>query len=642
MMFTHYTNVADIVKCPSLRIMLLLVCGLFLFMPAKALEVYQLVVPPATYEPDYGLGTDVYLTYDYKAQPQDQKPYLIQKKESKFNTDKGWLADPADYDRFDSEVDGKSQITDTREEFYNDCIWTSNVVVWTQMNLSKDAIQNAKTLIIDEFCIYVKDAGPDPVINLTEYAQSIVNSYNKDPMTASLGQQIVYVLIHSSVDRKHEIYQKLRAHYTDSSGNTQEVTSSTESQPYEYMHTFPAVRFNGATHNVKCVSGTDKAQEEIAAAFEGKPVSLAKDDALEHEYSIEVRLVDGNNIDPRIIDELEPLRNTVVKLNVNGVIQQRNLYFKEYNNQHSAIKLSHCDPNNFLTVNEDGSYTPIANELTIETSFTVDGLRVFGIGGPQGDDARRDRIDLTIPASHIVAPKFSPYAYRANKKTGENQFVQRVAFAAANLDMTGDQTSLAGSALACSPQNSYLPLKVDGELLLREDDPGLLYSSAFLDDIDCIAVLGESQPFHWFAEMDETNMMGVDKYDVSLAYTYLFRSGRIMGSAVGAITFDKPGEQPAAAPALYAERQDSKTHSTFTTHYTTMSLSVNDMLTSIDMAPESAVTVRTGAGWIELDGDAVVYDVAGAMVARGAGRHSLSSGIYVVCVGRHRVKTIIR
>lgn len=627
-MFTHYTNVADIVKCPPLRIMLLLVCGILclLSVEAQKVMVFQLVVPP-----ELKLGDNEYITYDYKTKPDEQKPYKISKMYSEMQFDNGWLATFSDYKEIDD-----SQMS--REEFYNDCIWTSNVVVWTEMPLDEVLKGYAKDMTVEEFGIYVNDDNT-PVIDLTAVANDIIARHNEYPNAVSLSQQIIYVLQNSALNRTHDVYMKFRA----SAFGKEIANIDSKETAVHYMHTFPAVRFREAVnHQIECVSGQESASEDIVSSFAGQPVVLGKDNALEHEYSIEVGLVDGNNIDPHIIDELEPLRNTVVKLNVNGVTQQRNLYFKEYNNLHSAIKLSHCDPNNFLTVNEDGSYTPIANDMTIETSFKTEGIRVFGIAGPHGDDARRDRIDLTIPESHIVAPKFRPYAYRANKKTGENQFVQRVAFAVANLDMTGDQTSLAGSALACSPQISYLPLKVDGELLLREDDPGLLYSSAFLDDIDCVAVLGESQPFHWFAEMDETNMMGVDKYDVSLAYTYLFRTGRIIGSAVGAITFDKPGEQPAAAPALYAERQDSKTHSTFTTHYTTMPVSVNDMLTSTDMVPESAVTVRTGAGWIELDGDAVVYDVAGAMVARGAGRHSLSSGIYVVCLGGRRVKTIIR
>lgn len=627
-MFTHYTNVADIVKCPPLRMLLLLVCGfLCLFsVEAQNVMVFQLVVPP-----ELKLGDNEYITYDYKTKPNEQKPYKISKMYSEMQFDNGWLATFSDYKEIDD-----SQMS--REEFYNDCIWTSNVVVWTQMPLEDWMKDYVKDMTVEEFGIYVND-DDTPVIDLTAVANDIIARYLQYPNAVSLSQQIIYVLQNSALNRTHDVYMKFRA-----SASGKEIANiDTKATAVHYMHTFPAVRFREAVnHQIECVSGQESASDDIVSSFAGQPVVLGKDNALEHEYSIEVGITDGNNIDPAILADLEPMRNTVVTLTVNGQSESRNIYFHEYNNLESAIKLSHCDPNNFLTVNEDGSYTPIANEMTIETSFKTEGIRVFGIAGPQGDDARRDRIDLTIPESHIEAPKFSPYAYRANKETGENQYVQRVAFAVANLDMTGDQTSLAGSALACSPQISYLPLKVDGELLLREDDPGLLYSSAFLDDIDCIAVLGESQPFHWFAEMDETNMMGVDKYDVSLAYTYLFRTGRIIGSAVGAITFDKPGEQPAAAPAQFADAETVQTHSTFTTHYTTMPVSINDMLTSADMVPESAVTVRTGAGWLELDGDAVVYDVAGAMVARGAGRHSLSSGIYVVCLGGRRVKTIIR
>lgn len=589
--------------------MTLVLCGMIISKTADAQisQIFQLVVPPAEYEPEYQLGSDVYLTYDYTESPTDQKPYIVRKRDADDNAEKVWAAQFEDYNRFDYNGDLKDL---SREDFYNDCIWTSNVLVMLYMPLPYPiSNQELEQMHVDEFYLYIGD-NKEPAADLTAKANDIIDKFNSDQTSEWPGRLISYALMHTEVDGQHQAYLTFKATYGDK-------TYETSTPLFSYKLTFPAVRFKGATHNVECVSGTDAAVDNIVSTFAGRSVNFSKDEALEHEYSINVGITDGNNIDPAIINELEPLRETVVTLNVNGITQSRKLYFKEYLHPGSGIKLSHCDPNNFLRVNEDGSYTAIENNMTIETSFNSDGLRVFGIAGPNGDNARFDNIDLTIPKAEIVAPIFNPTAYRANIMQEDKTFIQQIHLTEAGLDMSSEKTSLAGCELTHSPELSSLSMKVDEILTLPEEPAQPLYSSEYLDNMNKLVILGESESLA--TDPGDRNMMGATEYNLSLAYTYLFRTGRIIGSTVGAIIFDNPKSE------VTRDAENPDTHSAFTTHYSSRPIYLDDVLTSLtDVAAPEA--------------EAEYYSLQGVRVEKS----NLAPGIYIERRGNRTGKIAVK
>lgn len=649
------------------------------------LKAYQLVVPP---EDGFTIEHSPYMTYDYTTRPDEQKPYIIT-----YND-----AGVGSYDDPSKEL--QSIIATTgREEYYSSCIWTANVVIITQIPLPNLYQTDANGNILTdewgfpsrEYYDYSKMSilsynisveGTDgSLIDLTDVANERLDiaantdwmqTYEPDPMT----EQLVRVLNRTTLDRPHNVIQTIVFEY--------DGVQYTNSESFEFMHTFPPVKLGDPSLSIQPenIGDTD---HSIIGQFQGKDFATSHNRALEHRMDITIPIIGGNNIDPAILDELEAIRNTKVTVHLEGQPDlSRKLYFNSYNVVDNAIVLSRCNPNNWVNVDEEGNWTLKHNTFEVETSFDKGGTRVFGISGPSGDRARFDEEDISFKEVNPIAPQFNitpqnNQLYRVNAKIGDNSYEQRLCLLNPGIDMESSQfTSVGNDALAHGKdaQGSHLAVKIDREFKENEnkvslapvnesdmlgaapvelEHPELLHHAAELEDRNNAMILARSNPFHWYAEMDSDPILessGITEVELGLAYVYIFRTGRTMGSAVGAIRVTTPldengnptPEVRALDDATTDEHGDAISYHTLHTPYTYQTVAINnDIMTGIDsVTADAEARPLTGEGWVQTPAGAEVYSVAGHLVAAGEGRHEVAPGIYLVRVADRCHKVVVK
>lgn len=652
------------------------------------LRAYQLVVPP---EEGFTIGHSPYMTYDYTTKPDEQKPYII-------TYDDNGVGTYRDPDEFSPGLEKKIETTG-REAYYSSCVWTSNVVIITQIPLpclyQTDADGEVlgtwitmpdgtstfypfteeydyKKMSIISYVISVEGADGS-LIDLTDVAEDKLKEAAADEGSRHhMTEQLVRVLNRTALDRPHNVIQTLEFEY--------DGVQYTHSESFEFMHTFPPVKLGdpSISINPENLSGSDY---PIIGQFQGEYFATTHNRTLEHRMDIRIPIIGGNNIDPAILDDLEAIRNTKLTVHIEGQPDlSRKMYFNSYNVQENAIVLSRCNPNNWVDVDEDGNWTLKHNTFEVETSFDKNGTRVFGTSGSDGDRARFDEADISLKEAAPVAPQFQitpQQLYRVNAKIGENAYEQRLCLLNPGIDMeTSGFTTVGNDALVHgnNAQGSHLAVKINREFIANEnkvslapvtgidspapaelDYPELLHHAADLEDRQKPLILARSNPFHWYAEMDSDPILESDditQAELGLAYVYIFRTGRTMGSAVGAIRVTSPLDEngnPTPEPRALDDATtdgtgDAIDYHTLHTPYSYQVVNINsDIMTGLDsVSAEDEARPLTGEGWVQTPAGAEVYSVAGHLVAAGEGRHEVAPGVYLVRVSDRCHKVVVK
>ena len=258
--------------------------------------------------------------------------------------------------------------------------------------------------------------------------------------------------------------------------------------------------------------------------------------------------------------------------------------------------------------------------------------------------------DMTGPSFNTAeTSKPLMYRYKYQPDPDKNEWKERVVLATTPKITAGTASLTKGHNAVVEPEHSFYAFKMNEQVVGYkgcDSDPStneLIHYGDLTSNDKKVFLMAESEPFTWYAEMDQYNHVSITQYPLQVAHGYIFHTQRHAEFAsdegkTPALSFVDP-----AAPAPRRAAADSK-HIVIAGPFSTpLYVKDKDILTSVDaIGSDEAPAGVAGDGFIELFGAGAVYTIDGRCVFQGAGRVDVEPGIYVIASPKGSYKVAVK
>lgn len=394
----------------------------------------------------------------------------------------------------------------------------------------------------------------------------------------------------------------------------------------KFTYTFPVPTF-GPTQSSVEIYGPNSVTAPYAEKGEfANLYSLSAHQANEHALNVAVPV-----LAPNISDEVTLDAATTVSADGNTWAYD--------GKSNTAVLFKNQDPNKWINT-ADNSYSPIAHIAELTTTEYA-GCNQYPTEA--GYTRKAVEIESDIRALTLGDIKVFNAIVRCDEagnidpSSQANNYRALLAIATAEIeDEDNLQNHISDTSLAHHDDWSHYAFKAGaGESMeLKADEEEGFHHHSYFSDASKLAVIAVSDPFHWYAEMDD-ELFNVEDYKVAIARAYFFTNEE------SGVEFDGT----AAQKALYAPSAEAAdaTHYTFLARFSeARQLDRDDIMTSVnDLIADRSV--KAGQGWLEVNGENVaVYSVDGVCIAASNGRYSVPAGVYVVSINGNQSKVIVK
>lgn len=323
------------------------------------------------------------------------------------------------------------------------------------------------------------------------------------------------------------------------------------------------------------------------------------------------------------------------------------------------ITLEEQDLRNWLSVNEEGTgFDPIKRNLRFD--FERDG-QLITFFERFSEDGVTFSLDpkFYAPAFDSTKAKLYRFKYKAGKDAvagsdDDNWWKERIVLVTTPGIKPSTETSLAPDHTAnVEPEHSFYAFKMGGEIVGYDGMDGNTATNALIHYNDLTTnenrtfFIQDSEPFHWYAEMDSHDIIKLDKLMIQVAHGYIFHTERhaAFSSEEGlepALSFGE-AKSLANAPARAPYRGESKYMAFVGPFNEGVDAARAEIQTSVEAIGDyDAPAGVAGDGFIDMISRGAVYTIDGRCLFRGTGRVDLEPGIYVIATPKASYKVIVK
>lgn len=323
------------------------------------------------------------------------------------------------------------------------------------------------------------------------------------------------------------------------------------------------------------------------------------------------------------------------------------------------ITLKEQDLRNWLVKNEDATgFEPIKRNLRFDFDRNDCPITFFERFSEHGVTFSLDP-KFYAPTFDSTKAKLYRFKYKAGKgavagSDDDNWWKERIVLVTTPGIVPSTETSLApGHTANVEPEHSFYAFKMGGKIVGYDGMDGNTDTNALIHYNDLTTnenrtfFIQDSEPFHWYAEMDSHDIIKLDKLMIQVAHGYIFHTERhaAFSSEEGlepALSFGK-AKSLANAPARAPYIGKSKYMAFVGPFNEGVDAARAEIQTSVEAIGDyDAPAGVAGDGFIDMISRGAVYTIDGRCLFRGTGRVDLEPGIYVIATPKASYKVIVK